>query len=103
METSLEEYLETNPDGFRLANGLVQNSGKYEGEPLYVPYFDGFDPSEFFNGSAIFYLTEKEKELINTLDEVLILHYTESGFVDSETCSKRDFAEWSTRKKETKC
>ena len=88
METSLEEYLQENPDGFRVSSGIIRSPGKYEGEPLYVPYFDAEVAEDFGENYRVFYLTEKEKEIINTLDDVLILHYTESGFVESETCSK---------------
>lgn len=36
------EPSEAYADRYRVQNGLIRNPGKFEGEPLYVPYFYDF-------------------------------------------------------------
>jgi len=39
---NLREYLATNPDGYAVdEHGLIRSPGKFQGEPLYVPFFHG--------------------------------------------------------------
>lgn len=73
---------------FSISNGRIKNPGKFEGEPIYVPYFweqylNGF--WDFENSKAVgFHLTKEEKNLFPEIPkrkQVIKIKQTDQGFV----------------------
>lgn len=75
---------------YTVKNGRIQNPGKFEGEPLYVPYFW----EEALNGLAddddgiyfFFNVTATDREIFPELKGIktVTLHETGNGFVCAE-------------------
>lgn len=119
----LATYLATNPEGFTLnERGNIRQCGKFEGEPLWAPYFysvglDGFADETFSaqdgggTETDVFFLHSTESEALADFDArttgsvrlgadqyaVVLLHYSEDGFVQCETVTRAGYDEREAR------
>lgn len=75
-------------EDFRVEHGIIRNPGKFEGEPIYVPYFwgvymdGGADEDE--GGTLKFKITAEDRKAFPELgkkQKVIRLYESENGFV----------------------
>lgn len=74
---------------YQVRDGLIVTPGKFEGQPIYVPYYygaylDGFADFENGRGAIGFYVTAVDKEQFPELKRrrTVKLIVRESGFVE---------------------
>lgn len=114
MDTARETlagYLTTNPDDYTVRGGVITSPGKFEGEPLYVPYYYGIGLEGFADESGTlkdgtawdaFYISEDEEKACaqffdgNTTREydTVILYYSDSGSVSAQIATRAQFMLW---------
>jgi len=96
----LKAYLDTNPEGFTIdEHGLIVDPGRFEREPLWVPYFESVAGNGFADESGegwdAIKLEPAERALVeDETAEWVVLHYSDSGFITGELGTDREFREW---------
>lgn len=72
---------------YKVENGIIRSPGKFEGEPVYAPYFweallDGMADKDD-GKSAVFYITQEDKEQFPELKRrrAVRLFQDDNGFV----------------------
>ena len=74
-------------EGYDIRDGIIRSPGKFEGEPMYAPYFydallNGF-ADEDEDGVATFIITDEDRKLFPMLAEAksVRLWESEQGFI----------------------
>jgi hypothetical protein len=102
LET-LADYLRENPEGYRLSEcGTIRDPGKFEGEPLWLPYFHArpecaleshgsVDENDYC--ADVFELSDEERAAHSDLEGVYTLRVIEDsqGFVTSEEFGEGEY------------
>ena len=86
--------MKTSPIDYKLHNGIIAEPGKFEGDPLYVPYFwdmalQGLADDDYFDEGdvliSVFQITEKYAatfpELESEIGMLIEVWENEQGFV----------------------
>jgi len=96
----LAHYLETNPEGFDIDQfGLITNPGRFEREPLWVPYFYELAMHGFGDESGEVWdairLEPAERALVDdSAADWVVLHYSDSGLITGELATEWEFRDW---------
>lgn len=95
-----------NPDGYTVnEHGIIQDPGKFEAEPIYVPYFwnvvlDGIAEDVDDDGQtlSVIMIDDEDRakfpQLLDAGDYAIVLSERESGFVDSEVLTQTEYEAW---------
>lgn len=87
---------------YRTENGIIRSPGKYEGEPLYVPYFwekyvlNGFSSETLHDGINTYDVIEisnEDKEKFDIEYNYIVLYESNHGFVYHELFTEDELQE----------